>query len=607
MFDKYYDDEIKEILIIAKEEAMELKYTYIGTEVVMLGLLRNKKIKKIFNKNITYDKFKEKLIELVGIGEKNNSLNLFTPMLKRILEATANEAKETNALATPLVLLKNILIEGNGVGYRVLTFYDINTDDLFKDVIKNINKQEKELICNEKKNKEENFYDNCSNNLEEEIKLNMGERNNMDMNYNFYDFIAATSRNERLRVRNAKIVKVENEHFNDLINKKIELKKDFADNNIIKIEKLENGMRKSLPGTYVIIFISNDGKQNIGIFFEYKNDGTYVSKNKFTLTNEDFEDAIDLMEELKFSYKISNIVEKFKQSKNNFIYDTEKILNDYKCELEKQTSKMTKEKDIKNALDVLNKNNSLINLNEKVNKNETIIIGLEDEFKELIKGLMHMRKPNVMLLAKPGVGKTALVEKLAIELNKNNVPNLFKGYTIFELSMSNAVAGTKYRGEFEDKMKKIIEAAKKAEKVILFIDEAHTLIGAGGADGAIDASNILKPYMARGDIKIIGATTLDEYKKYIEKDGAIKRRFNNITIEEPTRENVNKIIFGLKEKLEKFYSLTIPNEIMDNCYDNAKKRAGSFPDIAIDELEDYCIKESVDNFLEEGNKEKEMA
>lgn len=140
-----------------------------------------------------------------------------------------------------------------------------------------------------------------------------------------------------------------------------------------------------------------------------------------------------------------------------------------------------------------------------------------------------------MLIGKAGVGKTALVEKLALKMNNKEVPDALKNKVIYELSLSSIVAGTKYRGEFEEKLKKIIDKVMQAKDAILFVDEIHNLIGAGGAEGAIDASNILKPYLARKDLTIIGATTIDEYYKYFEKDQAMNRRFAVIKLKENTK------------------------------------------------------------------------
>ena len=171
-------------------------------------------------------------------------------------------------------------------------------------------------------------------------------------------------------------------------------------------------------------------------------------------------------------------------------------------------------------------------MNELVKKQERVMIGRDRELQQLLQTLCKKEKNNALLIGKAGVGKTALVEKLALKINQQDVPRILRNKTIFELSLSSIVAGTKYRGEFEEKFKKIIQKVIQAKDAILFIDEIHNLIGAGGAEGAIDASNILKPYLARRDLTIIGATTIDEYYKYFEKDQAMNRRFAIIKLNE---------------------------------------------------------------------------
>ena len=151
-------------------------------------------------------------------------------------------------------------------------------------------------------------------------------------------------------------------------------------------------------------------------------------------------------------------------------------------------------------------------------------------------------KNNPVLIGEPGVGKTAIAEGLAQQIINNEVPETLRDKRVMTLDMGTVVAGTKYRGEFEDRLKKVMDEIRQAGNIILFIDELHTLIGAGGAEGAIDASNILKPALARGELQCIGATTLDEYRKYIEKDAALERRFQPITVDEPTKDETIQIL-----------------------------------------------------------------
>ncbi|MBR7042563.1 MAG: ATP-dependent Clp protease ATP-binding subunit, partial [Bacilli bacterium] len=205
-----------------------------------------------------------------------------------------------------------------------------------------------------------------------------------------------------------------------------------------------------------------------------------------------------------------------------------------------------------------------INLNEKVKNNEIDpVIGREKEINKLEEILCRRTKNNPLLIGDPGVGKTAIVEDLATLIENNNVPEKLSHKKIISLDMASAVAGTKYRGEFEERMKKILDELEDHEEIIVFIDEIHTLIGAGGAEGAIDASNILKPALARGKIRCIGATTNDEYKKHFEKDKALERRFQVINIEEPTLEETKNILYKLKPIYEKYHNVTIKNDVID--------------------------------------------
>ena len=197
-----------------------------------------------------------------------------------------------------------------------------------------------------------------------------------------------------------------------------------------------------------------------------------------------------------------------------------------------------------------------VNLNERV-KNGGIdpVIGRDKEIKRVIQILSRRTKNNPVLVGEPGVGKTAVAQAIATEIVNKRVPADLLNKRVMALNMGSLVAGTKYRGEFEDRVKKILKEIAKDGKVILFVDEMHTLIGAGGAEGSIDAANILKPSLARGDIQMIGATTFDEYQKYIEKDQALARRFQQVRLNEPSKEDALAVLNGLRPKYEKFHFL----------------------------------------------------
>ncbi len=191
------------------------------------------------------------------------------------------------------------------------------------------------------------------------------------------------------------------------------------------------------------------------------------------------------------------------------------------------------------------------------------VIGREDVIERVIQILSRRTKNNPCLIGEPGVGKTAIAEGLAQEIVKGNVPETLKNKRVVTLDMAGMVAGAKYRGEFEERLKNAIDEIKADGNIILFIDELHTIIGAGAAEGAIDASNILKPTLARGELQIVGATTLDEYNKHIEKDAALERRFQPVTVEEPSVEDTIKILKGLRDKYEAHHKVAITDESID--------------------------------------------
>ena len=188
------------------------------------------------------------------------------------------------------------------------------------------------------------------------------------------------------------------------------------------------------------------------------------------------------------------------------------------------------------------------------------VIGRAKEIERVIQILSRRSKNNPILIGEPGVGKTAIAEGLAQRIVEGSVPYMLQDKRVFSLSMASIVAGAKYRGEFEERLKGIIDEIRRAGDVILFVDEMHTLVGAGAAEGALDAANILKPALSRGEIQIIGATTLDEYKKHLEKDAALSRRFQTIMVEEPGIDDAIEILTGLRDKYEAFHRAKITDE-----------------------------------------------
>ena len=216
------------------------------------------------------------------------------------------------------------------------------------------------------------------------------------------------------------------------------------------------------------------------------------------------------------------------------------------------------------------------------------VVGREGELQRLIQVLSRRTKNNPCLIGEPGVGKTAIVEALAQRIVKNEVPEGLQGTRLLSLDMSGMVAGSKYRGEFEERIRSVINEAESAGNILLFIDELHTIIGAGSAEGTLDASNIMKPALSRGALQVVGATTLEEYRKYVEKDAALERRFQPITVEEPTEEEAVQILKGLRPIYEKHHGVVISDEaveaavLMSNRYVNDR----FLPDKAIDLLDE---------------------
>ncbi|MGE4443627.1 MAG: ATP-dependent Clp protease ATP-binding subunit [Candidatus Altimarinota bacterium] len=256
----------------------------------------------------------------------------------------------------------------------------------------------------------------------------------------------------------------------------------------------------------------------------------------------------------------------------------------------KQPNKKTESKTP--ALDFFSTDLSKEALEKKLDK----VIGRDNEIERLLSILNRKTKNNPVLVGEPGVGKTAIVEGLAQLIVEGKVPFSMKEKRILALDMSTLVAGTKYRGEFESRIKQIIEEASKVEnEVILFIDEIHTIIGAGGAEGTLDASNILKPAMGRGKIRVIGATTLNEYQKYIEKDSALERRFQKIVVGEPNFTDAVQIISGLKETFEEYHNLNITDEAVTSAVELSTRYITDryLPDKAIDLIDEACSLKSM--------------
>lgn len=266
-------------------------------------------------------------------------------------------------------------------------------------------------------------------------------------------------------------------------------------------------------------------------------------------------------------------------------------------------------KDYSQEENILEKFGRNVNMDVKAGKVDPVI-GRDEEIRKVIQILARKTKNNVILLGEPGVGKTAIVEGLAERIVKNDVPATLKDKEIYELDMGALIAGAKYRGEFEERLKAVLNKIKKSEgKIILFIDEIHLIVGAGRSDGAMDASNMLKPMLARGEIDCIGATTLNEYREYIEKDRALERRFQTVMVEEPTVEDTITILRGLKQRFESYHGVRITDGalIAAATLSNRYITNRFLPDKAIDLIDEACagIKveiESMPSELDETNR-----
>ena len=389
-----FTEEARKVLVDAKLEMFNLKHPYVGSEHLLLSLLKtdNSVSKKLKKYNLDYDKFKQEIINIIGIGSKESEWFLYTPLLKRVIETAIIDSKENNnGEVTIEHLFRALLEEGEGVAIRIMLGMDIEIDSLYSEF------------------------------------------------------------------------------------------------------------------TYRLT--------------------TKKKKNKKLLLDEL---GIDLV----------------KKAKNN-------------------------------ELDP--------------------VIGREKEISRVLEILSRRTKNNPILIGDAGVGKTAIVEELSRRISSGEVPINLKNKRIISLDMATAVAGTKYRGEFEERIRKILKEIEENDDIILFIDEIHTLVGAGGAEGAIDASNIFKPALARGKLRCIGATTTNEYKKFIEADGALERRFQKVFIETPNRDTVKNILMKLKPIYEEYHLVNISEEIIDLIINLSEKYIydRNQPDKSIDIMDEVCAKVSL--------------
>ncbi|MGL5380170.1 ATP-dependent Clp protease ATP-binding subunit [Clostridium sp.] len=279
--------------------------------------------------------------------------------------------------------------------------------------------------------------------------------------------------------------------------------------------------------------------------------------------------------------------------------DVKKEIEEYLSDRESQEIKIdekSRKKNIKTPL--LNQYGRDLTLMAKEGSLDPVI-GRDEENQRVLEILCRRVKNNPCLIGEPGVGKTSVIEGLAQRIASGNIPEILKDKSIISLDITSMVAGAKYRGEFEDRLKKVMEEIKSREDIIIFIDEIHTIVGAGGAEGAIDASNILKPALARGEIKCIGATTIDEYRKQIEKDAALERRFQPVMVREPNNDETLEILRGLRDKYEAHHMVKITDEALESAVELADRYITDrfMPDKAIDLIDEAAAKVRIENLV----------
>lgn len=565
MMDGRYNLFAKETLMQANKEARRLGHRFVGTEHIFLALLKkDEDISNYFKRNygITYEIFNDKIINIIGIGNNKYEEKMLTPIANRVVNANdiiANSPSGSNIINN-LILLRAIIEEREGIAIRILMQFNVDLDRVEQDILD-------DKIRVENKKESGGFYMN-----------------------KIYDCLVVFDKKELKHIKRIPIINVDKKTFDKFESGEVTLTEDFASEIYSECYVYsKNGIEMM---TAVIIATTEPIFKYIVVAFNKNDKGNFITSAKCSVDPETERDLLSVVQ--KTVLYTSNIIKKYSKSSMPII-STANIYNEVIDREKVREEKINSKKRDEELNKKISKLSYLTNLNEQVKKKNIKIIGFDKELEELIKGLSKMRKPNVIIKGEPGVGKTALVEKLACAINDGCVPDWLLNKKIYQMFVSNVVAGTKYRGEFEEKMKKMIDLLEENPDIILFIDEIHMMVGSGSAEGSADMANIFKPALARGNIRVIGATTNDEYDRFIKRDGALERRFSTIELLEPTEKQVKEILRGLRKSFETFYGIKITDEDIENAYNNSKTKRGLMPDVALDELENFCIEKKFNN------------
>lgn len=372
----------------------------------------------------------------------------------------------------------------------------------------------------------------------------------------------------------------------------------FCQEKQISVLDIQHILKVMLEDFDIKLFLQNEKVDELNkIIEEYINKNSITSSN-LTISNtlnKCFNEAVELTKKVEDKYVSTKLFLIAILFNDNFLSrELQKYLIASKKQMIDLYLAKRGDKIMNNQQE--NNQNALLkygrNLNEEFKKGKIDpVIGRDEEIRRLIQILSRKTKNNPILIGEPGVGKTAIVEGLATRIESNDVPLMLQRKQVFELDMGSLIAGAKYRGEFEERLKAVVKEVKESNgEIILFIDEIHTLIGAGKTDGAMDAANILKPMLARGELRCIGSTTYDEYKKYIEKDKALERRFQKVSVSEPSVEETISILRGLKDRFESHHGVKIKDEalISSAVLSNRYITDRFLPDKAIDLIDEAC-------------------